>query len=110
MRRGDLVTVRQKGPHTSKPRPAVIVQASVTIAPDRPVVVCLLTSDLMDDPPFFRIDVGPTPENGLEKPSQIMADLPIPILWENVGDPIGTLDPIALVKVNTALALFLELA
>jgi len=110
MMRGDLVTVAQKGVHTSKPRPAVIVQASALIVPGRSVLVCLLTGELMDDPPFFRIDVEPTDANGLTKPSQIMADLPTPILPKNMSEPFGTLDQKTLGKLNTALALFMELA
>lgn len=32
LRRGDLVTVAAKGPYTAKPRPALVVQASETLA------------------------------------------------------------------------------
>jgi mRNA-degrading endonuclease toxin of MazEF toxin-antitoxin module len=31
LRRGDLVTVAAKGPYTSKPRPALVIQSSDTL-------------------------------------------------------------------------------
>lgn len=110
MKRGDLVTVRQKGVYTSKPRPAVIVQTSVLIESATSILVCLLTGDPADDPPFYRVDVAPTAANGLEKASQIMADRPIPILVTNISHPFGELDQSTLAKLNTALALMLDLA
>ena len=109
MKRGDIVVVRQKGVFTSKPRPAVVVQASTLLDDGSAVIMCLITGDLAADPPFYRIDVRPTPQNGLTKASQIMADLPVPILVANVADTIGVLDDATLAKVSTALALMLEL-
>lgn len=110
MKRGDVVIVRQKGVFTSKPRPAVIVQASALLTDPSAVVVCLITSELVTDPPFYRIDLRPAPANGLTKRSQIMVDLPIPIRVENVAKAIGALDDTTLGTLNTALALLLELA
>ena len=109
MKRGDLVTVRQKGVHTSKPRPAVIVQASALVEQAMSVVVCLLTSELAADPPFFRIDVEPTQANGLARASQIMVDRPIPIRVENMTEPFGELDQEVMARLDEALALFLNL-
>jgi mRNA interferase MazF len=109
MKRGDIVVVRQKGVFTSKPRPAVVVQASALLNRNA-VVVCLITSDLVTDPPFYRVDLRPTQANGLTKQSQIMADLPVPILLVNVTGTIGVLEEPVMGKLNTALALFLELA
>lgn len=109
MKRGDLVTVRQKGVHTSKPRPAVIVQASALIEQATSVVVCLLTSELVADPPFFRIDVQPTEANGLAAASQVMVDRPIPIRVENMTEPWGELDQETVARLDEALALFLDL-
>jgi mRNA interferase MazF len=88
----------------------VIVQASTLIVPGRSILVCLFTGELMDDPPFFRIDVDPTTKNGLKKPSQIMADLPVAILPDNMSEPFGALDQETVGKLNTALALILELS
>ena len=110
MKRGDLVTVRQKGVHTSKPRPAVIVQASGLIEQATSVVVCLLTGELMADPPFFRVDVEPTEVNGLATASQIMVDRPVPIRVENMTEPCGELDQDKGARLDEALALFLDLA
>lgn len=110
MTRGDIVAVAQKGVFSGKPRPAVIVQATALLDAPSAVVVCLLTGDLLTDPPFYRIDVEPDPANGLAKRSQIMADLPTPIRAANIGPRIGALDADTLARLNTALALFLELA
>lgn len=109
MKRGDIVIVRQKGEFTSKPRSAVIVQASALIENAPALVVCLITGDLVVDPPFFRIPMGPTSEDGLTKKSQIMADLPIPIRQSNVSHLIVSLDDATTAKLNLALALYLEL-
>ena len=58
LRRGDLVTVAAKGPYTGKPRPALVIQASETLAYRDSVTVCLLTADLIDAP-LFRVRVEP---------------------------------------------------
>lgn len=109
LRRGDVVRVRQKGVFTGKPRPAVVVQNSDLLDDAGAVVVCLVTNERVDDPPFYRIGVRPTSRNGLQKRSQIMADLPVPILKANVTAPIGRLSEKTLGKLNAALALFLDL-
>ena len=58
LRRGDLVTVAAKGPYTSKPRPALVVQASETLPYRESVTVCLLTTELLDAP-IFRVRIEP---------------------------------------------------
>jgi mRNA interferase MazF len=51
MRRGDLVTVAAAGDY-GKPRLAVIVQTDAFPESHASVVVCRLTSDLVDAPDF----------------------------------------------------------
>ena len=63
MRRGDLVTVAAAGDH-GKPRPAVIVQTDAFPESHASLVVCQLTSELVDAPDF-RVTIEPKPENGL---------------------------------------------
>ena len=75
MRRGELVAAA--GDH-GKPRPAVIVQTDAFPERHASVVVCQLTSDLMDAPDF-RVTIEPGPENGLRLKSQVMADKPVTI-------------------------------
>src|ERR1041385_7550357 len=90
MRRGDLMTVAAAGDY-GKPRPAVIVQTDAFPETHASVVVCQLTSDLADAPDF-RVTIEPTPENGLRHTSQVMADKPVSIRRERVGQKIGRLD------------------
>jgi mRNA interferase MazF len=108
MRRGDLVTVAAAG-DDGKPRPAVIVQTNAFPASHASVVVCQLTSDLADAPDF-RVTVEPKPENGLRHTSQVMADKPVTIRRERVGQKIGRLDDRDMTRLGIALAFVFGLA
>jgi mRNA interferase MazF len=108
MRRGDLVTVAAAGDY-GKPRPAVVVQSDAFPDSHAAVVVCQLTSDLAD-PPDFRITVEPTPENGLRHTSQVMADKPVTIRRERVGQTIGRLGEHDMARIGIALAFVFGLA
>ena len=44
LRRGDIVHVAVKGPYTSKPRPAVVIQATETLDLLESITVCPVTS------------------------------------------------------------------
>jgi mRNA interferase MazF len=87
MRRGDLVTVAATGYH-GKLRPAVIVQTDAFPENHASVVVCQLTSELVDAPDF-RVTLEPKPENGLRLKSQVMADKPVTMRRERIGQKIG---------------------
>lgn len=108
MQRGDLVIVAATGDY-GKPRPAVIVQTNAFPDSHASVVVCQLTSELVDAPDF-RITIDAKPENGLRLTSQIMADKPVTIRRERVGQKIGQLDQQDLARLNAALAFVLGLA
>src|SRR5205807_9213788 len=83
MRRGDVVTVAATGDY-GKPRPAVIVQTDAFPENHASVVICQLTSELVDAPDF-RITIEPTPENGLRLKSQVMSDKPVTVRGERIG-------------------------
>src|SRR5271169_4496872 len=83
MKRGDVVTVAATGDY-GKPRPAVIVQTDALPAKHASVVVCQMTSDLIDAPDF-RVTIDPDEQNGLRTRSQIVADKPATIRRERVG-------------------------
>ena len=107
MNRGDLVTVALPGAY-DKPRPAVVVQAgrfshlgSITFLP--------FTSDLLPAE-IFRIMIYPTAENGLQAPSQIMADKCSTLPLAKVGYVFGRLGATDLGRVDQALAAFLGFA
>lgn len=107
MRRGDLVTVAAPGDY-GKPRPALIIQSD--LFDDVPsVTLCLVTSTLRETP-LFRITVDPSPENGLQRISQIQVDKVTTVARERVGGVIGRLDDAAMLKVNRSLAVFIGIA
>jgi len=108
MRRGDLVTVAATGDY-GKARPAVIVQTNAFPESHASVVVCQLTSELVDAPDF-RVSVDPTPENGLRVKSQVMADKPVTIRRDRIGQSIGRLGNQEMTQLSAALAFVLGLA
>ncbi len=108
MRRGDVVVVAAAGDY-GKPRPAVVVQTDAFPEHHASVVVCQLTSELVDAPDF-RITIEPRPVNGLRDRSQIMVDKPVTIRRERIGRIIGRLTPDEVVKLDTAVAFVMGLA
>jgi len=108
MQRGDLVTVAAVGDY-GKPRPAVIVQTDAFPQSHASVVVCQLTPELVDAPDF-RITIEPKPENGLRLKSQVMADKPVTIKRERIGQKIGRLDSQDMARLGIAMAFVLGLA
>jgi len=106
MQRGQFVTGVAPGDY-GKPRPALVVQSDLFV--DLPsVVVCPLTTTLRTDADLFRIDVEPTPSNGLRQPSQIAIDKITVIPADKIGVAIGKADDALLMRVNRALAVFLS--
>ena len=108
MKRGDVVTVAATGDY-GKPRPAVIVQTDALPAEHASIVVCQMTSDL-SDAPEFRVTVEPTEGNGLRTRSQVMADKPVTIRRERIGQQVGRLDEQDIARLNVALAFVMGLA
>lgn len=107
MRRGDLVTVAAAGDY-GKPRPALVVQSD--LFDELPsVTLCLVTSALRDAP-IFRITLDPSPDNGLQRVSQIQVDKVMTVSRERIGGVIGRLDEATLLKVNRSLAVFIGIA
>jgi mRNA interferase MazF len=66
-----------------------------------------LTSDIRDDVSIFRITVEPTEKNGLTKTSQVMADKPLTIPADKIGDVFGFLDAATIKEVDRVIAVFL---
>jgi mRNA interferase MazF len=73
------------------------------------VVVCQLTSELVDAPDF-RVLIEPTPANGLRLESQVMADKPVTVRRERIGQKIGRLGNQDMARLGIALAFVLGLA
>jgi mRNA interferase MazF len=108
MRRGDVVTVAAAGDY-GKPRPAVIVQTDALPPAHASVVVCQMTSEL-SEAPEFRVTIEPTKRNGLREQSQVMADKPVTIRRERIGQLVGRLDEHDIARLNVALAFVMGLA
>jgi mRNA interferase MazF len=108
MRRGEIVIVAATGDY-GKPRPAVIVQTDAFPPHHASVVVCQMTSELMEAPDF-RVTIEPGAENGLQVRSQVMADKPVTIRRERIGRRIGRLRVEDVARLNIALAFVMGLA
>jgi mRNA interferase MazF len=108
MRRGDLVIVAAAGDY-GKPRPAVIVQTDAFPETNASVVICQLTSKLVEAPDF-RVAIDPSESNGLRARSQIMADRPVTVRRARIGQSIGRLNENDLGRLNAVLAFVLGLA
>lgn len=107
MRRGDLVTVAMPGDF-GKPRPALIIQADAFA--ETGTVTVLLVSGTLVEAPLIRPTLHPTPENGLQKPSQVMIDKTMTVRRDKLGPPFGRLDDESMLSVTRLLAVFLGIA
>jgi mRNA interferase MazF len=107
MQRGQFVTVAVPGDF-GEPRPALIVQSDL-FAELPSVVICPLTTTVRTDADQFRLDVEPSPHNGLRQLSQIAIDKITVIPADKIGAVIGQADDALLLRVNRALALFLSI-
>jgi mRNA interferase MazF len=107
MRRGDVVTVAAPGDY-GKPRPALVIQSD--LFQELPSVTLSLITSTLRDAPIFRITLDPSPENGLQRISQIQVDKAMTVARERVGAVIGRLDDATLLKVNRSLAVFMGIA
>jgi mRNA interferase MazF len=103
MSRGDLVIVAAPGDY-GKPRPAVIVQSNALPEGHASIVICQMTSELVEAD--FRVTIEPGPETGLQVRSQVMADKPVTVRRER----IGRLAAADIARLNVALALVMGLA
>jgi mRNA interferase MazF len=107
MSRGDVVIVATPGDY-GKPRPAVIVQSNAIPESLASIVICPMTSELAEAD--FRITIEAGPETGLRVRSQVMADKPVTVRRERVGQRIGRLEAADMGRLNVALAFVMGLA
>ncbi len=108
MKRGDVVIVAAAGDY-GKPRPAVIVETDAFPEAHASVVVCQMTSEIVDAPDF-RVTIDPNAQNGLRVQSQVMVDKPVAVRRERVGQLIGRLNGEEIGRLNIALAFVMGLA
>ncbi len=105
--RGDLVTLAMQGDF-GKPRPALVIQANA-FNEHASVTVLPITSALVAAP-LFRVTLQPDPENGLQKPSQVMVDKAMTVKRDKIGPAFGRIHVDVLVEVERCLAVFLGIA
>jgi mRNA interferase MazF len=108
MKRGAVVIVAAAGDY-GKPRPAVVIQTDAFPESHASVVVCQMTSELVDAPDF-RLTIEPGPTNGLRLRSQIMVDKPVTIRRERIAETIGRLGAADIGRLNVAIAFVMGLA
>ena len=108
LRRGDVVTVAVSGDF-GKPRPAVVVQSDVFPQEHASVILCQMTSTLVDAPDF-RVTIAPSKTNNLQAASQVMADKPVTVRRERIGARLGRLDARDVRRLNRALAFCIGLS
>jgi mRNA interferase MazF len=109
MKRGAIVTVAARGPHTGKPRPAVVVQSDLFNPTHSSVTVCPITSDIVDAP-LFRLTLPPGSRTGLKKVSQVMIDKIVSVPRGSVTEEIGECDTTELEAIADGLRRWLELS
>jgi mRNA interferase MazF len=102
MHRGEVVTVVMVGDY-GRPRPAVIVQTDALPETHASVIVCPMTSAVVEGVEF-RVTIEPSTDNALRVRSQIMADKPTTVRRERLGQQIGRLSKDDLARLDAALA------
>ena len=107
MNRGDVVITAAPGDY-GKPRPALVVQSDFFNPAHGSVVVCLITSHLVEAP-LFRVPIQPAPGNGLRHDSQVMADKLVSLPLERIKKKAGRLSDAQMARVDEALRLWLDL-
>ena len=108
MTRGAIVVVATKGAYTSKPRPAVIVQADGFNATHSSLTVCPITSDCVDAP-LFRVTLPPGDRTGLATVSQVMVDKVVSVPRAAIAREVGRCDALHLELIDDALRRWLDL-
>jgi mRNA interferase MazF len=105
--RGDIVVAVLPGDY-GKGRPGLIVQSDAFNPTHLSVVVCPITSHLVDAP-LFRLRLKPNAENGLESPSEIMIDKMTAITRTRIARVIGHLSEARMQAVDRAFEAWLSL-
>lgn len=108
MTRGAIVVVAARGAYTSKPRPAVVVQADLFNATHGSVSVCPITTDCVDAP-MFRVTLPPGSLTGLSAVSQVMVDKIVSVPRSTLTRDVGRCDLMHLEQIDDALRLWLGL-
>jgi mRNA interferase MazF len=104
--RGDIVVVALSGDY-GKPRPALVVQSDAFNPTHSSIVVCPITSHLIEAS-LFRITLHPSPATGLKSVSQVMVDKLMAIRLDRISKVIGRVDSRIIASLNQALKNWLD--
>jgi mRNA interferase MazF len=107
LKRGSVVVAATGGGYGGKPRPYVVVQAE-DFTPPTLILVGFSTPD--ERPIGLRPRFSPSGENGLDRLSEVMIDIPVVIKREQVHQVIGQLSDTEMSEVDAALLIVLGLA
>ena len=102
------MVVATKGAYTSKPRPALVVQANRFNETHASITVCPISSDSVDAP-LFRLALPPGSRTGLKQSSQVMIDKVVSVPRASIGRTVGRCDPQELEAIDVALRFWLGL-
>ena len=105
--RGDVVISSSPGDY-GKPRPALVVQSDLFNPTHPSIVICPITSHLVDAP-LFRLPIMPSASNGLKAESQIMVDKVTAVRQDHIGKRAGRISETQAAEVDRALMLWLDL-
>jgi len=105
--RGDVVISSSPGDY-GKPRPALVVQSDLFNPTHPSVLICPITSHLVDAP-LFRLPIRPSASNGLRAESQIMVDKVTAVRQDHIGKRAGRISETEAAEVDRALTLWLDL-
>lgn len=105
--RGDIVVAVLPG-DCCKGRPALVIQSDAYNATHASIVVCPVTSHLIDAP-LFRIALARSSGTGLKTPSQVMVDKMMAIRRERISAVIGRVDAEKMGEIDRALRLWLSI-
>lgn len=89
IKRGSIYTAAAKGAYMGKPRPVIVIQNQNVLFDS---IVVIPTTTMWTDAPWFRIEIDPTEENGLNKRTYAMSDKIVTFPKANLGKKIGELD------------------
>ena len=108
MKKGDIVLCADKASDfTSKPRPAVVVQNTAYIAGKESVIVCPISTVLLDDE--LAMKLLPTDRNGLHDICVIRADKLSAVKKSRVGKRIGALTNEEMRRLDEVMRIWLNL-
>jgi mRNA interferase MazF len=101
------VIAAERGSCAGKPRPWLVVQNGEMLDDPASVTVCAISGEAMAA--SFRVAVNPSPANGLDKPSLILADKLLTLRSQSIDGVVGELDDATMRQVDAELRFWLDL-